>query len=64
MVAAPLFDCLALDLLPHVQNVLVASEVDVSRRQLVQTFVVGLVNVLVDDLVNTALWLCGIHLSE
>ena len=44
-----LFDCLALDLPSHVQNVLAASEVDVSRREVAQAFVVALVIVVVDE---------------
>src|SRR5260370_30534131 len=49
MQAASLFDGFSFDLFPPFENGLTASEVDVSRRQVVQALVVSTVVVVLDD---------------
>jgi hypothetical protein len=49
MQAASLFDGFSFDLFPLFENGLTASEVDVSRRQVVQALVVSTVVVVLDE---------------
>src|SRR5438132_11766735 len=52
MQAASLFDGFSFDLFPPFENGLTASEVDVSRRQVVQALVVSTVVVVLDELLD------------
>src|SRR2546427_10247209 len=52
MQAASLFDGFSCDLFPPFENGLTASEVDVSRRQVVQALVVSTVVVVLDELLD------------
>ena len=59
MVSAALLDGLVFNLLSPLQNALAVSEVDIGWRQVVETFVVAAMIVVVDEVVHRTLQMAG-----